>query len=206
MNPSPRTAHHLVGLTLLLTCFLAAPAAADWLVLLDGKIIETEGTWELEGETLTYTDLEGQKQALAVDLVDLEGSKETTAMKQGLPYEPPPKMAPPPPAAPKVRQFPAIGHTDRPPVILYATSWCGYCRKARALLKDLDIEFVEKDIERDRVAAREMAQKAGGRSGVPVLDIGGHIVRGYSDRQIRRLVKDLQSAMAQAEEVGSEAR
>jgi len=176
------------------------------LVLLDGTLIETQDAWVVEGEGLTYTDLEGKAQTLSLEKVDLEGSAETTAMKNGLPYEPPPRVAPPPVKGPVVRQFPALNKPNRPPVILYATSWCGYCRKARVLLKDLKVDFLEKNIERDRAAAREMAEKAGGRSGVPVLDIGGYIVRGYSDRNIRRLVKDLRNAMAQQAkvEVGTE--
>jgi hypothetical protein len=32
---------------------------------------------------------------------------------------------------------------------------------------------------------------------VPVLDIGGEIVLGYSDRRIRRMVKELHQALAE---------
>ena len=200
MSSSPRALFPGLLFTLLLWSLCAFPAAADWLVLLDGRVIETREAWVIEDGTLTYFDVEGQEHSIPADTVDLEGSAETTAMKKGLPYEPPPKVAPPPaPARAAVAgKFPALNTPGRAPVILYATSWCGYCRKARALLKDLDVDFEEKDIEQDRAAAREMAKKVGGQSGVPVLDIGGQILRGYSDRQIRRLVKDLHAAMKQA--------
>jgi glutaredoxin len=200
MFSSRRAAFSTALSILALFALFVSPAAADWLVLLDGTLIETQDAWTIAGERLTYTDLEGKAQTLLVDQIDLEGSAETTAMKQGLPYEPPPPVAPPPVNEPAARKFPALNTPGRPPVILYATSWCGYCRKARALLKDLKVDFIEKNIERDRAAANEMAKKAGSRSGVPVLDIGGYIVRGYSDRQIRQLVKDLNKAMAKKAE------
>lgn len=65
------------------------------------------------------------------------------------------------------------------PVVMYSTSWCGYCRRARSYFTQKKIEFVEKDIEQDSEAAREMMQKVGGRSGVPVIDIDGTIIQGF---------------------------
>ncbi len=73
----------------------------------------------------------------------------------------------------------------RPPaVILYMTSWCPYCRKTSAYLKRRGVDFVAKDIEKDPKAAQELARKARGYGGVPVLDIGGTIIHGYSPEQI----------------------
>ncbi len=79
-----------------------------------------------------------------------------------------------------------------PRIVLYETSWCGYCRKAQELLKQLDADFEVKDIERDRQAAAEFRRKSGGRAGVPLIDIGGEIVRGYDERRIRKLVAEQQ--------------
>ena len=64
-------------------------------------------------------------------------------------------------------------------VILYQTSWCPYCNKARAFLKDMGVSLVEYDIEKDAQKREEMMAKSGSR-GVPVVDIEGIIVRGYS--------------------------
>ena len=79
-------------------------------------------------------------------------------------------------------------------VTLYATSWCGWCRKTRSLLTELQVEFREVDVEKDAKGREEFRSKTGGRSGVPVLDIAGTIVRGYDERRIRRLVRDLQDS------------
>ena len=81
-------------------------------------------------------------------------------------------------------------HRPPPPIILYETSWCGYCRKARRLLKELDADFEARDVERDAQAAAEARSKSGG-GGVPVLDFGGVVVKGYSDRTIRHLVRSM---------------
>lgn len=35
-------------------------------------------------------------------------------------------------------------------VILYETSWCPYCKKARELLKEMGVSLIEYDIEKDR--------------------------------------------------------
>ena len=84
---------------------------------------------------------------------------------------------------------PAPAAEDEPRITLYMTSWCGYCRKATKLLEELDADFESKDIEKDAEARREFSAKSGGRSGVPLLDFDGEIVRGYSERTIREQVQ-----------------
>ena len=81
---------------------------------------------------------------------------------------------------------------DRAPVILYMTEWCGWCRKTARLLTELEVEFEEVDIERSSRGRKEYEEKAGGRRGVPLTDIGGSLVRGYDERRIRRLVSELE--------------
>jgi glutaredoxin len=77
-------------------------------------------------------------------------------------------------------------------ITLYMTRWCGYCRKARSLLKGMNVKFEEKDIERDQSALMEMmryAEDAGVEvTGVPVLRIGNQMVVGYNPQRIESLV------------------
>ena len=77
-------------------------------------------------------------------------------------------------------------------VTLYMTRWCGYCRKARSLLKGMNVKFEEKDIEKDQGALMEMmryAEDAGIEvTGVPVLRIGSQMVVGYNPQRIESLV------------------
>jgi glutaredoxin len=78
-----------------------------------------------------------------------------------------------------------------PRVVLYGTSWCGHCRKVRQLLQQLGTPFVEKNVERSESAFREFWRKGKGSRAVPLLDVGGTMVRGYHEDEIRRLVADL---------------
>jgi glutaredoxin len=76
----------------------------------------------------------------------------------------------------------------RPAVIIYGASWCGACHEAVAYLKRKGVAFVEKDIEEDANAAREMQAKlarAGKRSGsIPVLDVRGKVMVGFNAREV----------------------
>jgi mycoredoxin len=80
-------------------------------------------------------------------------------------------------------------------VTLYMTRWCGYCRKARSLLKGMNVKFEEKDIENDQSALVEMmrhAEEAGVEvTGVPVLRIGNQMVVGYNPQRIQTLVEKI---------------
>ena len=79
------------------------------------------------------------------------------------------------------------------PVTLYAASWCGVCRKARAFLKAQGIAFTEKDVEKDPGAAREIAEKAARQgidaSGVPMFDIGGKIYGGFDEKMLLSAIR-----------------
>lgn len=63
-------------------------------------------------------------------------------------------------------------------VTVYSTIWCGFCKMAKNYLKQLDVEFVEKDVEQDPSAGVEAVQKSG-QMGVPVIDIAGTIIVGF---------------------------
>jgi glutaredoxin len=72
-------------------------------------------------------------------------------------------------------------------VVLYATSWCGYCEKTRRFLKSSRIAYVEHDIERSAEGRRQY-ERLGGR-GVPLVLVGRTIVRGYDPRAIVEALK-----------------
>lgn len=74
-------------------------------------------------------------------------------------------------------------------VIMYMTDWCPYCVKAREYIKSLGVRLVEYNVERDQDKARESMQKAG-RKGVPVIDVEGIIIPGYSPQAIKAAVEE----------------
>jgi glutaredoxin len=74
-------------------------------------------------------------------------------------------------------------------VLMYGTSWCRYCAKARKLLDDHDITYFEYDIESSREGAIQY-KDLGGR-GVPVFQIGGKVLKGYNPARILQLVDEV---------------
>lgn len=68
-------------------------------------------------------------------------------------------------------------------VVLYATSWCGYCKLTRQYLAQNNIPYTEYDIETSGEGRHRYNQL--NKTGVPVLDIKGTIVAGYKPDDIR---------------------
>jgi glutaredoxin len=75
-------------------------------------------------------------------------------------------------------------------VIVYGTSWCGWCRKAREFFAGRHVPYIEKDIEADALANSEVKEKcarAGMSSrGVPIVDVYGTIIHGYDENGFNR--------------------
>ena len=71
-------------------------------------------------------------------------------------------------------------------LVMYATSWCGYCRKARAHLASKGVAYREVDIEAS--AANNQEFKAYGGRGVPFFVKGGRTMRGFSAEGLDRFL------------------
>lgn len=67
-----------------------------------------------------------------------------------------------------------------PPIELYASDWCPYCARARALLEAKGLAFTEIDVDAVPEARREMAARGGGDT-VPQIFIGGKAVGGCDE-------------------------
>ncbi len=67
-------------------------------------------------------------------------------------------------------------------VTMYATDWCGYCARARALLTRKGIAFEEIDVEAVSGAYQEM-QRLSGRTSVPQILIDGQPIGGCEELQ-----------------------
>ena len=70
-------------------------------------------------------------------------------------------------------------------VELYATKWCGYCRKAREFFQARGVTFVEYDIETDAEAAQRK-QEIDIRPGVPLVVINGQPIHGFAPQAYER--------------------
>jgi glutaredoxin 3 len=67
-----------------------------------------------------------------------------------------------------------------PTVVMYTTSWCPYCERARRLFASKNVTFEEIDVDSAPGRRAEMQQKSGRRT-VPQIFIGDHHVGGSDD-------------------------
>jgi glutaredoxin 3 len=65
-------------------------------------------------------------------------------------------------------------------VVMYATSWCPYCARARRLFASKGVAFTEIDIDAVPGARAEMQQRSG-RTSVPQIFVGDRHLGGYDD-------------------------
>ena len=79
---------------------------------------------------------------------------------------------------------------DAKQVIVYSTNWCAYCKMAKRYLTGKNVPVVEKNIEEDSAAHKELMDKIGGNfRGVPVIDIAGTIILGFDRAKIDAALK-----------------
>jgi len=97
------------------------------------------------------------------------------------------------PTAPSAARQPQETETNpnasaRANVIIYGAEWCGACHQAMAYLAKKGVPAVEKDIDNDPDANREMREKlarARKHSGsIPVLDVRGKILVGFDPQEV----------------------
>ena len=70
-------------------------------------------------------------------------------------------------------------------VVLFSTTTCSWCRRAKKYFKESRIPFREVNGERDASAARTI-QKQTGQTGVPVIKIGSKWIVGFDQPAIER--------------------
>jgi glutaredoxin 3 len=68
-------------------------------------------------------------------------------------------------------------------VEIYTWMSCGYCIRAKRLLTDKKITFIEHAIDGDEEARRQMVQRADGRSTLPQIFINGRGIGGFLELQ-----------------------
>ncbi len=64
---------------LLLSSALPAPAAADWVVTVDGSRIETDGAWTEKGRMIVFTTADGKLMSMRASEIDVEASRRLTS-------------------------------------------------------------------------------------------------------------------------------
>jgi glutaredoxin len=112
-----------------------------------------------------------------------------------------PSAAPPPAASvaggSSAKSVPGTGKLV---AIIYGANWCKPCHMAADYLQAHGVTVIHKDIEESEAAQAEMNQKLAraGRGGasIPVIDIMGQILVGYSASALDQAIRTAQGAKA----------
>ena len=84
-------------------------------------------------------------------------------------------------------------HVERQPgkgIIMYCTSWCPDCKKARRWFDERGLEIEEVNVNEDREAARKVREWANGNLTTPTFDIYGTILVDYDEQKLHEILKD----------------
>lgn len=74
-----------------------------------------------------------------------------------------------------------------PEIIIYSADWCGACRAAKRYMDREGIEYTERNVDEPRWQ-EEMFAKAG-PGGIPVIDVDGTLMRGFSKGRLQALLE-----------------
>lgn len=66
-------------------------------------------------------------------------------------------------------------------VEIYTSAFCGFCTRAKQLLSNKGVKFVEYDVTFDREKRGEMTRRASGSTAVPQIFIDGKSIGGSDD-------------------------
>ncbi len=99
-----------------------------------------------------------------------------------------PRQPPRPPQPGKTPPAPPAEDGEPPRVVMYSTSSCPVCRQARRWLSKQGVSFVERNLERDDAAARQLQEKARQQgvpaNGVPIFEIQGKLIPGFNKQAL----------------------
>ena len=74
-------------------------------------------------------------------------------------------------------------------IIMYCTSWCPACRRARLWFNNRDLKFTEIDIDDNPAAAAQVKQWNNGNRSTPAFDIDGTIITTFDENKLAEAVK-----------------
>lgn len=112
----------------------------------------------------------------------------TSRPTRGFVLRTPVRVKPAKPAAAKA-------DADAPAVVMFTTTTCPHCRRARKWLQAKKVRFVEHQLDKDPGKQRllqEMGREAGlgpgDMEGVPLIFVGKKVVRGFDKQRLKKLL------------------
>ncbi|GLX78435.1 NrdH-like redox domain-containing protein [Thalassotalea insulae] len=85
----------------------------------------------------------------------------------------------------KIAPYQALKYSQTNNLVMYTTSRCGYCAKARKYFAENNIRYKEKNIETSEKYQREFTNFGG--TGVPVLFWGKYKMTGFSVARFKKM-------------------
>lgn len=82
----------------------------------------------------------------------------------------------------KLLEYYATLPAPKQEIIIYGTSWCGYCKRLKKKLDTYHVPYKDVDIEKDPLAGQLFRQE--GYQGVPVVYVGDQVIEGDDVGQI----------------------
>lgn len=73
------------------------------------------------------------------------------------------------------------GNGKAPRAVVYTTDFCGYCERAKALLKARGVDFREEYVERTPEGRKRLEDAVPGARSFPQIVIDGQPIGGYTD-------------------------
>ncbi|HZH75036.1 MAG TPA: glutaredoxin 3 [Archangium sp.] len=67
------------------------------------------------------------------------------------------------------------------PVTTYTKTYCGFSKRAKALLTEKGVEFDDIDVTEDEARLAEMTERTGGSTTVPQIFIAGRHIGGFTE-------------------------
>jgi glutaredoxin-like YruB-family protein len=79
-----------------------------------------------------------------------------------------------------------------PRIVLYSVSWCPHCKDAKEYLTSHNIPFINKDVELDDDAMKELTENYKS-TGVPVIVLGSgeKIIKGFDRDKFEKVLKEM---------------
>lgn len=82
---------------------------------------------------------------------------------------------------PELTEIPSEG------IVMYCTSWCPACRRARRLFNERGVAYTEIDINKTAGAKDRLRELAGGNLTTPTFEINGEVIVNFRREQQARL-------------------
>jgi glutaredoxin-like YruB-family protein len=79
-----------------------------------------------------------------------------------------------------------------PRIVLYSVSWCPHCMEAKEYLTSHKIPFINKDVELDDNAMKELSETYKS-TGVPVIVLGNgeKVIKGFNREYFEKVLKEM---------------